>query len=354
MDRFDVVLRGEEFRDAFLDLMAMRFPAAAVDRKRRAWTWMFSAPVAAPGRPTQVFTVEVRGRLAGAFLFLPCQYVINGRPAPATHPVATAAHPDFVGVGPFMLRAQLHVAETLAVGVPNRLRLSKAYTRYGAMLGPNRTLRRRVHRPGAMLERRGLLPRRLSGALDAAAWGPLATTGLLRPRLSRDERVEPVDRFGPEFDDAWAAAEDAVAFAQKRSAAFLTWRYRDMPLERYETLALRRGGRLSGYIVTSEQDGASGKAGRVTDVFVYDGATRDYAVLLAAADARLRATGCTVTEFSFVDNPTLDAVARRLGFLWRKNALPLVMRHDISAAHAALPALCDSMHFCRGDHDEDY
>jgi len=354
MGRFEVVLRGEEFRDAFLDLMAMRFPAEAVDRKRRAWAWLFSGPFAAAGRTTQVFTIERQGRLAGAFLFIPCEYVIDGRPSPAMHPVATAAHPDFVGVGPLMLHAQLHVAETLAVGIPNRLRLSKAYTRYGALLGPGRTLRRRIHRPGAMLARRGMLSNALGSALDVVAWGPLATTGLLRPSLTRDERVDRIDRFGPEFDEAWAAAEGTIAFAQKRSAAFLTWRYRDMPLQRYEALALRRGGRLAGYTITSVQEAASGKAGRIVDVFVYDGAIRDYAALLAAADARLRAAGCVASEFSFVDNPALDAAARKLGFLWRKDALPLVMRHDRPPVHAALPALGARMHFCRGDHDEDY
>lgn len=354
MGRFTPVMRGQAFRDDFLALMATRFDARAVDRKRRAWDWLFATPEGTADCPTAVFTVERDGQPAGAFMRLPCRYVIDGRDTAGIHMVATVVHPDHTGAGPMMLHAQLHVQDRLCLGVPNRHRLSKAYTRYDGQVFPGRYLRQRIYRPGAVLAQLGKVPAGLGTGIDLAGAGAGALTGMARARLRRDERVEPVDTFDRAFDAAWENAAPAVAFAQARSAAFLTWRYRDMPLDRYESLALRRAGRLAGYVVTAVQQSRAGRVGRVSDIFAYDGTTRDYALLLAAADERFRRADCAIGEISYGRVPAIEAAARRSGFLRRKEILPFVMRHDIAEMNAKLPAMVERIHFCRGDHDEDY
>ena len=127
-----------------------------------------------------------------------------------------------------------------------------------------------------------------------------------------------------------------------------------MPLTAYESVALRRGGRLAGYAVMAIQTARSGRVGRISDIFCYGGAARDYGLLMAAADDWFRRAGCGFAEIAFGRVPAIDAAARRTGFLLRKETLPLVMRHDAPAIDAKLPAMVERIHFCRGDHDEDY
>lgn len=354
MRHVEAVIHGKEFRDSYLSLMATRFPAAAVERKRRAWDWLFANPCSTSDHPTRVCCIETAGTTAGAYILMPTRYVIDGEENSAAHPIATAVHPDHAGVGPMMLHAQLRVESSLAIGVPNRHRLSKAYTRYGGLVGPPRILRRRIHRPGSFLAARGKAPAGAGSVLDALARLPVAITGLGKAAPRQNERVEPIPDFGREFDDAWTRAAPTVALAQSRSSAFLSWRYVDMPLNSYESHALRRDGALEGYVVTTVQDTADGPVGRIADIFAYRGAVRDYALLLASADTRLRDAGCILTEISYAPSPSIDAAARSLGFLMRKEGLPLVMRHDLPAMNAKLPDLIDRVHFCRGDHDEDY
>jgi len=347
-------MRGQAFRDDFLALMATRFPAGAVDRKRRAWEWLFATPNGTPDWPTAVFTVERDGQPVGAFIRLPTRYVVDGRDSAAVHPISTVVHPDHTGAGPIMLHAQLHMRDRLTLGVPNRHRLSKIYLRYDGLMGPTRNLRRRVYRPGSMLAGRGKVPAAIGGLLDVAGAAPAAITGLRQAAPRGDERVEAVSTFGPEFDDAWERAAPSVSLAQVRSAAFLTWRYEAMPLRKYDRFALRRGGRLAGYAILSVDGAAGRQVGRIVDIFAYDGAVRDYALMLAAADARFRRAGCAYSEISYACTPAIDSAARRSGFLLRKDGLPFVMRHDVPDVNAKLPDMVERIHFCRGDHDEDY
>ncbi|MHA6346620.1 GNAT family protein [Roseivivax sp. CAU 1761] len=354
MSRMEGVWHGAEFRDRYLELMATRFPAEAVARKRRAWDWLFANPHSTPDAPTRVYAVEKDGRPVGAFIRMPCRYALDGQETPAMHPIATVVHPDHAGAGRLMIKEQVFIRDNLSIGMPNSLRLSKIYARFEAIMGPERTLRRRVYRPGAVLAQRRRAPAAAGAALDLAARPVVRATGLRRARLRAGEEIAELSGFGAEFDAAWAAAVPDVALAQARGAAFLTWRYRDMPLERYACLALRRDGRLGGYVVTTLHEAAGARVGRITDIFAYGGGSRDYALLLAAADDRLRRAGCAYSEISFGPVPEIEAAARRTGFLLRKPILPLVMRHGDSELNAKLPQLAHRLHFCRGDHDEDY
>lgn len=62
-------------------------------------------------------------------------------------------------------------------------------------------------------------------------------------------RVEP-DVAADELDATWQGVRGHYESAVERSGAYLTWRYRDSPVNRYRWLTARRGGELAALFVT--------------------------------------------------------------------------------------------------------
>jgi hypothetical protein len=128
------------------------------------------------------------------------------------------------------------------------------------------------------------LPNSVARAIDVAASLPLSLLNLRSPRLAKGESIDPVDRFTEEFDTAWKQIEQDITFAMDRRSAFLNWRYVEMPILTYKRAALRRDNVLLGYVVICIQQAHGVIVGRVTDIFAYNGAERDYALLMSWAD----------------------------------------------------------------------
>lgn len=194
-----------------------------------------------------------------------------------------------------------------------------------------------------------------AASLADALGSPALRLGTLAgPRMRRSERIEAVDRFDDAFDAAWRRAEPHIACTQVRGTTFLNWRYVDCPVEVYRRRALYRDGALAGYSVLCVQPQGRATAGRVTDIFSYSGDTRDFALLLADANAIFREAGCTYSEVVFGRSDALDAAARRTGFLMRKEQRPIVMVLTNGESGDELAPHLQHLHMCRGDHDEDY
>ncbi len=88
--------------------------------------------------------------------------------------------------------------------------------------------------------------------------------------------IDRVERFDGRFDEMWrefVAGRKIISI--KRSAAFLNWRYIDMPYRRYAVFAATSGGRTVGYlcaaVVTREDMDLRLKVGVISDFLVLPG-----------------------------------------------------------------------------------
>lgn len=335
--------------------MAETFSAEAVERKRRAWDWLFDSPFSIETNPARVLMVMRKGRLVGGVILYPVEFTLDGQPTPTVLPIGNNIRPDDRGAGLATLRTCLKLGHGgLTVGLANSDRLSAVWAKLGAVTSRSRTLRQKVYRAGDMLAHRKPVLRRLAPVIDRVFRLPLAATGLLRPRRTSGERIVSVDRFGPEFDRAWEAARASVVFALSRTAAYLQWRHIDSPFPGDRCLALFRGDAVAGYVVLTLTDTPGGRVGRVVDFFAHSGSVRDYGLLLAAADRVFAREGCTYGEVAFGYSKVIAAAARRNGFLIRKETRSIILTHENPVIREQLPRLLQSFHFCRSDHDEDF
>ncbi|SNX71107.1 hypothetical protein SAMN05878503_10860 [Cereibacter ovatus] len=355
MSEIKAVFRGADVRDEFLAVMSETFSQEAVERKRRAWDWLFKAPFRTETNPARVLTIERAGRLVGGVFLLPTEVTLDGVPTPAVLPIGNNIRPNDRGAGMVTLKTCFNLGHGgITVGLASSDRLSAVWVRLGAAESPPRTLCRKLYRPGSILALRGRLPRMLGGPLDAVFRLPLAIIGIMRPSQRKTERIVPIETFGPEFDTAWEAARPSVKCAISRTSAHLQWRHIESPFPAGRCLALYRDRKLAGYVAITIAPTGSGPAGRVTDIFAYTGTARDYGLLLAAADAEFMRARCTYGEIAYGCSKAIDTAAWRAGFFSRKQTRPLNLGHENPDARADLPRLAADMHFCRADHDEDY
>ncbi|MCF8146091.1 MAG: GNAT family N-acetyltransferase [Deltaproteobacteria bacterium] len=82
-------------------------------------------------------------------------------------------------------------------------------------------------------------------------------------------RVEPVTRFDKEYDDLWNRRKNPAPVIQIRDAAYLNWRYADIPDFGYRPFAVRSGGRLLGYMVIRTLTLMGHFFGVLTDLFPF-------------------------------------------------------------------------------------
>jgi hypothetical protein len=127
------------------------------------------------------------------------------------------------------------------------------------------------------------------------------------------QQVEVVPRdedFGPEVDELWRRSAPSYFSAVERDAAYLNWKYRRHPLQRYSWYAAYERGTLRGLVVARHD--------RESSVIVdYCGPARDEELmteLVRVASADMISRGTLRVQCETTHAPMLAAL-RRLGFI---------------------------------------
>ncbi|MCU0685790.1 MAG: GNAT family N-acetyltransferase [Polyangiaceae bacterium] len=188
----------------------------------------------------------------------------------------------------------------------------------------------------------------------AAFASRLATGALLAPFARRRPAVlvAPEPAVGPDFDDLWRAARDALPYAQVRDVRHLAWRFEQNPFP-FVLLGARARGRLVGYLalVTVHASSTTGvRQTFVVDWLVHPEDAPTYArALLAGALRHAVGVGADlVTSLSSTVSPQpLPFTA--FGFLSRPTGLPVIV-HENDEGRALLADRAP-FHFTLADTD---
>jgi GNAT superfamily N-acetyltransferase len=200
--------------------------------------------------------------------------------------------------------------------------------------------------PGAILRRRW-------GRLAAAA--PLLTAAwrlLRRPgaRLSGDVEVLPAGEIGAEYDALWDRARTGFAACVRRDAAYVQWKYRRAPHVRHDILEARRGGELTGFVVSRHDDYRGLRIGWIVDLFAApaDRPTRN--ALIAGVISAFSQAGVARAQV-FCTSTLLAADLRHHGFFKGVSTARLCARPN---GVSDLPTIqSGDWHIVFGDSDSD-
>jgi hypothetical protein len=252
------ILTGRPDPEGLLTLARRVFPGEDIGDSRFL-PWLYDRN---PGGRALEFTASSAGLVSGHIAVLPRRYKIGGGTMAGSVVVNAITHPDFRGRGIFMV---LHEDAFRSPGA-QRIAFSFGFANENSERGCFRHLGYRelvrlplwilpLNLPGILASQPS--KRSVSWRAAARAAQPLARLWrfLRQPRRSSAVTVERIADFGPEFDDLWRAVSNTADNILVRDRAFLNWRFVEPPTRRYDILAARSGGRLTGYL-----------AGRITPV----------------------------------------------------------------------------------------
>ncbi|MGD0766148.1 MAG: GNAT family N-acetyltransferase, partial [Dehalococcoidia bacterium] len=227
-----------------------------------------------PGGPAiATLARDGEGRLVGQEVTIPIRVTLNAREYPASLSLNTATDPEWRGRGIFgrLLRdvCEISAKEGIAFtyGFPNQ----SSYPIF---------LRTEFKDIGSVpLLIKPLNPRRLvqkatgNRLLATAAWPANLVwhQPAARPNRPGQAEIVPVERFDDSFTAFWQRVKSRYPVMVVRDAAYLNWRFVNVPLRQYACFAARAGDAVTGFIALRVAPVARFRAGLIVDLLVEDG-----------------------------------------------------------------------------------
>jgi GNAT superfamily N-acetyltransferase len=186
----------------------------------------------------------------------------------------------------------------------------------------------------------------------------ISKSGLTRDHTSHSLRIDKVARFDDAFDAFWARVGQKYPVALVRDAAWLNWRYKDVPTRDYRALAAYDGQRLVGYAVTRSSTFQGVRTGLIVDLLVEPTQQGEQAAQALVAEATssfiqegLHLAGClmlpTSQEFRALRRQGYWVCPKRL----EPQPFPLTTRIYSDKVPRSLLQDLRCWHFTMGDYD---
>jgi GNAT superfamily N-acetyltransferase len=303
------------------------FGAALTGSSRRRWQWQYlENPQTGPDGP-EIWVAREGDTLLGQYASMPVRLQWAGREVRSSWgmDVFLRAEARGKGIGALLFTAWSdHVDVALGLGLtPSSYGLFKKL-RYEDV-GPVPFFQK-VLDPAAVARRR-------VGALLAGPAGVLLGLGLglLHPESGlRGSGVEvrPITGFSDEYDTLWERCRGGYAMCVRRDRSYLSWKYLACPERQYAVHEARRGGVLSGYAVSRQQDYHGLRLGWLIDVFAHpdDHETKD--ALIAGVLESFRDEGVARAQ-AFSMNAALAEDLLRRGFLRGRSPMQFCVRSRV-------------------------
>jgi hypothetical protein len=225
------------------------------------WRWRLRE---GPDGPALAYVLTSGDRLVGHQAHIPARVWVRGERLRIGHGCDTMVIPEFRGRGGMRLLMEAFLSSD------HGFDLRMSYPKGGLMerYGGGRPLG--VFGHWTRWSRRGSglpAPARLALGAASRAYGSLAS--MPSPRLEVEDLGEP----GAAVDDLDADAAGFAPCVRVRDSAYVRWRWLEHPGPRWHVRAIRRGGRLDGWVVYGARDEHYGRVGLVADLLARDSAT---------------------------------------------------------------------------------
>jgi len=260
------------------------------------------------------------GALVGQFGAIPLRMWVDGAPRMAALALNVVTDEAYRGRGVFLATARAADDRMAAAGVdlawalPNENSFPGFVRRLGYRHAGDVPLLVRPVNVRSLVSGRVPLPG--AGALAARLARPLVRPLPRTPERTEGVSVTAVERFDEGFDGLWERVRGRQRAMVVRDAAYLQWRFRRVPLRRYECLRATVDGALAGYIVLRVAEIAGMNAGLVVDFVVEPSAAGERAgrALLSHALARFASEDIDLLASLMLPHAPEYRLLRKAGF----------------------------------------
>jgi GNAT superfamily N-acetyltransferase len=337
-----------EDRDQVDTLYRRVFGRDMAEASRLRWEWQYTRNPNNPASGPLIWVAREGPALIGQYATMPVRLSLKGREVDAAWGMDVMVAPERQrqGLGEILFGTwDTHVGASLGLG------LSQASSRLFKKLrwpevGPVPCLvkpltRRAVRQPGWPP-----LVNRVVSALTLPAVKVIS-----RPRPLRGETVL-TRRFDDTFTALWERLAPKFAFAVRRDAAYLQWKYVAPPHVRYQIVVLLREGEPAGYAVYRHVREPRGRVTLLVDFLADPGDRAGFETLLRWVDREARGADSDKIR-SFCMHQGFRRAMRRNGYFEVKSSVEFVARVNALPVGDAFYRDTSEWHVTLGDSDQD-
>jgi GNAT superfamily N-acetyltransferase len=324
------------------------FGIDSADANRLRWDWQYRHNPHRPADGPLIWLAREGQTVIGQYATMPVKLSVQGHEIDAAWGMDVMVAPERQrqGLGEVLFRTwDRNVGASLGLGLSE-----SSYRLFQKMRWPDvgpvpcfvkPLTRRALRRPGW-----SVTANRLVSALTL----PLVKL-VSRPRPLEGE-VRIVRQFDGSFTRLWERVAPQFAFAVRRDAAYLNWKYIQAPHVRYTIATLERDGLVAGYIVYRHLQEARG---RVTIVVDWLTAPDDHAGLLTLlrwVDREARAADSDKIR-AFAMHAGFRKLLRQSGYFTVKSTMEFVAKVNALDLSPGFYKATDNWHVTLGDSDQD-
>lgn len=321
------------------------FGASKADASTARWEWQYRQNP--HSSEPQIWIARDAGRIVGQYATMPVRLSLSGREIDASWGMDVMVAPERQrqGLGELLFRTwDSHTGASLGMGLSTSSHQLFRKLQWPDV-GPVPCLIKPVSSRGFA---QAGWPAPVNALVSLAA-APLVVA-LRSKAAGRDVRI--VRDFDERFTELWERVAPKFAFAVRRDAAYLRWKYLALPHIRYEIVALDRGASIAGYAVYRHLDEPRGRVTALVDLLAHPDDRTAIAELLGAVEREARLAGSDKIR-AFIMNEAFRKAMRADGYFQVRSTIELVAKINALAVGPEFYARTGAWHVTFGDSDQD-
>lgn len=337
-----------EDRRAVEALYRRVFGADAADASRLRWDWQYRRNPNNPGDTPEIWIAREGPTVIGQYATMPVKLRVAGQEIDASWGMDVMVAPERQrqGLGEILFRTwDQHVGASLGLGLSEssyRLFQKLRWPDIGPLPCYVKPLTRRALRQPTW-------PMPLNRLVSAITL-PLVRI-IARTRPLRAE-IEQTRRFDQDFTRLWERIGPKFAFAVRRDALYLNWKFIEPPHVRYSVAVLKRQGEACGYAVYRHLQEPRGRVTLLVDFLTDPDDETGFKTLLRWVDREARSADSDKIR-TFALHGAFRKGLKKSGYFQVKSTIDFTAKINAVDVPADFYKQTDRWHVTLGDSDQD-
>ena len=324
------------------------FGADMANANRLRWDWQYRLNPGVPPAGPLIWVAREGGAIVGQYACMPVKIGVNGHEINAAWGMDVMVAPERQrqGLGDQLFRTwDRNVGASLGLGLSD-----SSYKLFQKLDWPD---------PGPVpclvkpLSRRALRRPQWPVAVNRfVSYVTLPWIRLVSRSRPLDGEVRIVRQFDERFTRFWESIKSRFAFAVRRDAAYLNWKYIHPPHVRYSVGVLERGQEIAGYVVYRHVQEPRGRVTLLVDFFADPDDHTALQTLLRWIDREARAADSDKIR-TFSIHEAFRKQLRKSGYYSVKSTMEFVAKINAIDVPAGFYKDTSRWHVTLGDSDQD-